>query len=242
MTIHYFQSGFNYSQDGPGNRLVYHLQGCNMRCPWCANPEGIRGIRDQALGVRGITAAPVQELIAYAQSCAPMFFNGGGVTLTGGEPTLQFEAVTQFLTGLKAAGINTAIETNGTHPNLPALFDTTDHLIIDFKHPHSETHKQLTGMGNEPVKQNIEAAAAQQKNILVRLLLLEGHNTQHLQDYLNYFTGLNCTHITFEFLRYHELGRGKWDNYTFPPAFVPDETLQRFTQAFTQAGLKVVCT
>lgn len=34
-----FQKGFNYSQDGPGNRLVYHLTGCNMRCPWCSNPE-----------------------------------------------------------------------------------------------------------------------------------------------------------------------------------------------------------
>ncbi len=35
------KKGFNYSQDGPGNRLVYHLQGCNMRCRWCANPESI---------------------------------------------------------------------------------------------------------------------------------------------------------------------------------------------------------
>ena len=41
MKIKVFQKGFNYSQDGRGNRLVWHLQGCNMRCPWCANPEGM---------------------------------------------------------------------------------------------------------------------------------------------------------------------------------------------------------
>ena len=44
-----FQKGWNVSQDGPGNRLVYHMQGCNLHCPWCSNPEGMS--KDGALMV-----------------------------------------------------------------------------------------------------------------------------------------------------------------------------------------------
>lgn len=54
------QKGFNYSQDGPGNRLVYHLQGCNMRCPWCANPEGL-SVQGTLLHVKDANSGRVKE-------------------------------------------------------------------------------------------------------------------------------------------------------------------------------------
>ena len=64
----------------------------------------------------------------------PLFFDGGGVTLTGGEATLQFEGVKALLSELKKAGIHTALETNGSHPRLEELLPQTDLLIFDLKH------------------------------------------------------------------------------------------------------------
>ena len=78
-----FQKGFNFGQDGPGNRLVYHLQGCNMRCIWCSNPEGMDfcGGKDYS----------IEEIFNECKNSRLMFFSGGGVTFTGGEATTQFD-------------------------------------------------------------------------------------------------------------------------------------------------------
>ena len=137
MELRIFQKGFNYSQDGPGNRLVYHLQGCNLHCPWCANPEGLplRG------GVDYTIAALVDEVI----SSKMMFFDGGGVTLTGGEVTVQPEEVREFLSELHRLGIHTCIETNGGSDCLEALFPLVDYLIMDIKHYDSDIHKAVIG-------------------------------------------------------------------------------------------------
>ena len=60
MKLKIFQKGFNYSQDGQGNRLIFHLQGCNMKCPWCSNPEG--------MSMKGTLVVNKEWL---AESCCP---------------------------------------------------------------------------------------------------------------------------------------------------------------------------
>ena len=174
MKIGIFQKGFNYSQDGQGNRLVYHLQGCNMKCPWCSNPEGMSPSgtlfvqpdwlvdsvcphgavsgkklnrskcegcdQRECLSVhrnKGIYLSCVQrdteQMVEEILSASPMFYDGGGVTFTGGEPTLQAKGLTEILAEVKEKGIHTAIETNGSYPGLPEMFLLIDQLIMDCK-------------------------------------------------------------------------------------------------------------
>ena len=72
-----FQKGFNFGQDGPGNRSIYHVAGCNMHCLWCSNPEGMKAESEYK-------EYTPDELVHEAIRCKPMFFSGGGVTFTGG--------------------------------------------------------------------------------------------------------------------------------------------------------------
>ena len=176
IKLRIFQKGFNYSQDGEGNRLVYHLCGCNLRCPWCSNPEGLSadGGRE-ILSPDGLPYTP-EAIVQEALSCKPMFFDGGGVTFTGGEPTLQFDALQESLRLLKENGINTAMETNATHPRLPELFPLVDNLIMDFKHIDDEVHRNVTGLSNAAVKANLRKAFARHGRVLIRTVLVHGFN------------------------------------------------------------------
>ncbi|MBO4894843.1 MAG: radical SAM protein [Clostridia bacterium] len=287
MKINYFQRGFNFSQDGPGNRLVYHFQGCNLICPWCANPEGIakdgtlmtgdrvngtyceKGavnggkidrtickacdkpcVKIPASGIKLSCVSEETESIAdYAKSCEPMFFDGGGVTVTGGEPTVQFDALTELFMLLKEKGINTALETNGTHPKLPGLFPLIDYLITDCKHYDSEKHRGICGAGNETILKNIELACEERNRLLVRIPLIGGFNSS-ADDAVRFaetFEKITNDKCCFEFLMYHEFGKNKYERcgmtYTMTDeAKVGIEEVKLFTETFNAHSLKTVRT
>ncbi len=230
-----FGKGFNYSQDGPGNRLVYHLSGCNMRCIWCSNPDG--------MGMDAGKEYSVSEIIEECKSCRPTFFGGGGVTFTGGEATLQHEELLEVLRGLKEANIHTAIETNGTSKKLCEILQYVDYLIMDFKHYDSEILKEYTGVGNETIKYNFEQNCKNGRQQHIRIPLINGINAAHPERFAEYFAQFDTSHTVFEFLKYHEYGKDKWQSeYMVKDGFVTEETVKSFTQQFRAFGLKTVNT
>jgi len=289
MDLAMLRHGFNYSQDGQGNRMVIHLQGCNLHCPWCSNPEGIslqgtimesnlpipshicpfggvdKGRLNRAIcstcqdrpclthpdsvGVKlSCHRVTLEALLAECEQARPLYFDKGGVTLSGGEPTLQFDAVKALLQGLHHLAINTAMETNGFHPLLSELFTTVDQLIIDCKHTDAAKHSSVTGDNNQRTLQNLALAFAQHPNLLVRTPLVHGFNDDDaaLEGFLDFYRHQDTRHANFEFLRYHELGVIKWKqcgmDYTMHNADVPEETRLKFEGAFRANGYKVVRT
>lgn len=228
-----FGKGFNFGQDGPGNRLIYHLSGCNMRCIWCSNADGL----EMSAGKEYST----EEIIEEAKSCKAMFFSGGGVTFTGGEATLQFAELREVLKGLKEANIHTCIETNGTSEKLPLILPMIDYPIMDFKHYDSDVLKKYTGMGNKIIKRNFEIICESGKKLLIRIPLIKGINTDNPLGFAEYFSGFDTKNCEFEFLPYHEYGKDKWQGeYKVKNGFINSEILNGFEETFKKYNLKTV--
>jgi pyruvate formate lyase activating enzyme len=141
------------SEDGPGIRTTVFFQGCSLDCAWCQNPEGLD--RDAAAGEK-IT---LDELL-YRVLVDKRFFTttGGGVTLSGGEPTGQMEFIHAFLKALREEGVHTAIETSGHFDGerfLRLAYPFLSLIYFDLKLADDEASREYTGRGNRRILDNL---------------------------------------------------------------------------------------
>ena len=105
----------------------------------------------------------------------PFFhYSGGGVTLTGGEVTLQADFAAAVLAGCQVLGIHTAIETCGASSweRLERLLDHTDLVLYDLKLMDEEEHRRWTGASNRQILSNARQLAG--RNVQVRVPLIPG--------------------------------------------------------------------
>lgn len=202
--------------DGPGNRFVLFLQGCNFDCVACHNPYTINSCDgcggcfsacptgalslgpgrpivnrsicdgcDRCLDECPTDSSPltsdltVAEVLYLIRSRAPFL---SGVTVSGGEATLQAQFVHDLFAAVKAdrelSHLTTFVDTNGsaTRAVRGLLEPVMDGAMVDLKAFDDTTHRRLTGVGNEVVKESIEHLAGVGLLHEVRLLIIPGHN------------------------------------------------------------------
>lgn len=234
----------NFSvNDGTGIRTTVFLSGCPLRCQWCANPEGQTLINPMT---RYVTVSEVmkeisRQLIFYRHS-------GGGVTFSGGEPTVQERFLRTLVFECYDMGISLALETCGYFPfdSVQDILEKMDCIFLDIKHLDEALHLAYTGEKNSLILSNIKEVAALNTELIIRIPAIVGVNAtkEHLKDVFS-FMKVQCPNAKLELLPYHTFGNEKYEALGLPllsEAFsAPSkEQLKAFSQLAGSYGIEVV--
>lgn len=125
--------------DGPGIRFVAFMQGCNLRCKCCHNPD--------TWGISGGQIYTASEIAEKAGRYREYFGSEGGITLSGGEPLLQAEFAREVFSLCHEKGINTCLDTSGSilNESVKALLEETDRVLLDIKYTDDDLYKENVG-------------------------------------------------------------------------------------------------
>ncbi len=123
--------------------------------------------------------ATVSDIMVEIKKDIPFYDqSGGGVTFSGGEPTMQPDFLIDLLKECGKIGIHRAVDTCGFVKSR-LLFDVAEHtemFLFDLKHMDSDKHSQFTGVPNELILENIQAIAESGKQVRIRIPLIDGVN------------------------------------------------------------------
>ncbi|MCI5582179.1 MAG: pyruvate formate-lyase-activating protein [Anaeroplasma sp.] len=210
--IHSFFAGGTV--DGPGIRFVIFLKGCPLRCKYCHNPD--TWTQDNALEYS------VSDVTMQALKYKGYFENGGGVTVTGGEPLMQIDFVIELFKELKKKKIHTALDTSGIIFNeenenvmekINELIKYTDLVLLDIKHIDNDKHLELTGKPNTNILKFAKYLSDNNIHMWIRHVLVPGItlNDEYLLKTKEFIDTLN-TVDKIEVLPYHTMGIVKYQN------------------------------
>ena len=232
--------------DGPGNRLVIFLQGCNFNCAGCHNPHTIGECNhcgdcipachvdalslvdgriaydplacdhcDDCLEVCPISANPmvreysVAEILALAREHRPFLT---GVTVSGGEPTMQLDFVIELFRAIKSdnelANLTCFIDSNGHlgASGWERVLPVTDGVMLDIKSFENPTHQALTGKQNVASLESARILNAAGKLYELRFLLIPGKtdNDAELDGLIEFVKGLaGDTRVKLNAIQHH---------------------------------------
>lgn len=208
----------------------HHLQ--HMLCQACG--KCIEICPNDAVKIVGRRWSVDQVLAEVERDRAYYAGSGGGITLSGGEPMLQFEFTLALLTQARARGLHTCLETSGFTPagRLEAVRPFVDLFLFDYKETASARHRALTGVPNELILSNLEKLMQSGAKLILRCPIVPGINDSpgHLQGIAELAARYPALE-TVEILPYHDLGRHKANRLAedrpLPEMNEPDEAAKR---------------
>ncbi len=217
--------------DGPGVRFVVFMQGCPMRCLYCHNPDTWAAGRGEQRSAQSL----IDEYMSLKE-----FLKNGGITVTGGEPLLQMDFVTELFTLAKQHGIHTCIDTSGItfDPNdtakLDKLLPLTDLFMLDIKHIDPERHKALTGQDNKNILAFAKYLAKNNKEMWIRHVLVPNvTDDEYYLHKLGEFIGGLKTLKALDVLPYHTMAKAKYESLgiPYPLGDIPPATKEQASKA-----------
>ena len=192
--------------DGPGIRVVIFMQGCNLRCIFCHNPE--------TWNIESNLKMSSKEVVDQIRKYRPYIEKGGGVTFSGGEPLFQSEFLLEMLKMCKKAGINTCIDTSGTGYDLKYLKEIlkyTDLVLLDIKALDPINYKKITGKSIEEFNNFYKILNESGNKTWLRQVIIPtiNDNEEYVKKLSNYVKKFKNVE-KIEFLPYHSMAIQKY--------------------------------
>ena len=197
--------------DGPGIRFVVFLQGCNLRCAYCHNPETWQK-------EKLCQKYTPKELIAKILRYKNYYGKTGGVTFSGGEPLLQADFLLECLKLCKKNNIHTAIDTAGVgYGEYKEILKYTDLIILDIKAVDKEEYKKLTGQSIDYFNEFVRQVQQSGNKLWIRQVIVPTINDNEknilaLKDYVKKLKNVEKV----ELLPYRTIGVSKYKELKIP--------------------------
>lgn len=207
--------------DGPGIRFVVFMQGCNLRCSCCHNPD--------TWNLSGGTLYTPMEIAEKAARYTEYFGESGGITVSGGEPLLQAAFVAELFRACHNLGIHTCLDTSGSVSGdaVSDLLTVTDRVLLDIKYTTDALYRRHVGCSIETPLAFLQALNELQIPTTVRQVIIPGLNDtpENIEALAGIIVGHPCIDKT-ELLPFRKICTVKYDTMgiPFPLADCPTPT------------------
>ncbi len=220
--------------DGPGIRFVVFLQGCNLRCKCCHNPD--------TWDMNGGKEFTAEEIAAKAERYKEYFGAEGGITVSGGEPLLQADFVREIFRLCHEKGINTCLDTSGCilNDSVKALLCETDRVLLDIKYTDGELYKENVGCSMEKPFEFLTLLNEKKIPVTLRQVIIPTINDN--SENIAKLSGIAKKHFCVdktELLAFRKICQTKYDamQIPFPFADLPTPTAEKMQELNALLGL-----